>query len=525
MALATSEFARRSDRAVEIVPGAVRLSWALNGMTTADSHTLSGRFTVSAQLADNPTDRKMFAEVMLGSKQVLSIADLTDHLADAIRNAAIQIAPTRSVDQWISGDSKQEMIDALVKAASAVAFASGLEVLAPYQLDLTSPSLNEKRLQEFARARAEERSKGQVADLKRAGEVLAQFQEMRRAAPDIPAGVLLERLAPQDRGNILQTLLAASAEDAEPQTLWAVAGSSLLCINARISPPKIQTIELPIKLGPLRSIQSRTIDGKSVLLIGARTGVMAVDPSRPDEAALFSDPSIQSELGFNRVIVCGQRIWGCHGEAGLVAWHLDKPAEPETRITVPVDLQPANPSSGSARARHVSPRNLQPIDDEYAIYNVGGALKILHDTQPLDLATSNSSDVIAIIPESTRVAIIRADGHIDLLDRVSRQITGSIRGSGKTCAAAAIPWLGSIRVLLASNDGPIHCVGLDDWEVTRYTNRHNDVRALIACADQIAAMSADRQRLIIWKSSESSPATEIHVTATLRHRLADIEYV
>jgi len=87
-----------------------------------------------------------------------------------------------------------------------------------------------------------------------------------------------------------------------------------------------------------------------------------------------------------------------------------------------------------------------------------------------------------------------------------------------------LPWLGTIRLLLASDDGPIDCVGLDDSQVTRFTSRHNDIRALTACADQIAAMSADRQRLIIWRSWESTPTAEIHVTAAVRHRLADIEF-
>ena len=462
MALASNEFARRAEGAVEIVPSAVRLTWPLSGMTTSDSHTLTGRFTLTARLADNPTDRKMFAEVMLGSKPVVTLADLTEQFVSAIRNAAAELAPKRNVEQWVSGEAKQEMVDALVKAATSVAFASGLEVLPPYQLELVSPSLNEKRLEEFARARTEERTKGQVAHLKQAGEVLAQFQEMRRSAPEVPAGVLLERLAPQDRGSVLQTLLAGAAENSERQTLWAVAGPSLLRIDARVAPPKIETIPLPTQLGPLRSVQPATLRGKQVLLVGARSGIIAIEPNRADQAILYTDSSIQSELGFNRAIVCGQRLWGCHGEAGLVAWQIANPAEPETRIPVPADLPPVHSSSGSARARHTSPRNLQPIDDDYAIYSVGGAVKILYGNVPVDLPTSSSSEVIAIIPESLRLMIVRLDGTIDIFDRATRQIQTSVRGAGKTCAATALPWLGSVRLLLASDDGPIDCVGLDD---------------------------------------------------------------
>ena len=167
MPLTSQEFARRSDRAIEIVPGPVRLSWTLSGMTSADQHTLTGEFACSAQLADNPTDRKMFAEVLIGHRIALTIADLAEHFAAVIRSVATETAPKHDASDWISGNGTlQEMIDAMAQAAKRIAFACGLEILPPYELELNSPSLKEKRLQEFARARAEERSVEQMAHLK-----------------------------------------------------------------------------------------------------------------------------------------------------------------------------------------------------------------------------------------------------------------------------------------------------------------------------------------------------------------------
>src|SRR5437667_5842689 len=115
MALASNEFARREGRSVEILPGAVRLSWPLPAMTTADSHTLVGRFACSAQLADNPTDRKMFAEMLLGDRTVLRTNELAEHFASAIRSAANETSRKHPAEAWTSGDKRQEMIDALVK--------------------------------------------------------------------------------------------------------------------------------------------------------------------------------------------------------------------------------------------------------------------------------------------------------------------------------------------------------------------------------------------------------------------------
>ncbi|HEX3356575.1 MAG TPA: hypothetical protein VHS31_06295 [Tepidisphaeraceae bacterium] len=527
MVLASNEFARRADGAVEIDPQPLRLSWPLMGLISADAHTLAGRLTVSARLADDPTDRKMFAEVMLAGKMSLTVGDVAEHFAVAIRNAAGSIASKHSAEQWLSGERRQEMIDAMAKAAQGVAFACGMEILPPYELEITSPSLNEKRLAEFARARSEERAQGQMAHLKLAGEVLAKFKEMRESAPDVPAGVLLERLSPADRGSVLQTLLAGSAEKCEQQTLWAVAGPNLLRIDARANPAKVETIALPATLGPLRSVQAGEIRGQRNLLVGARDGVIVVSLNQLDQTALYRDSSIRSELGFNRVISCGGRIWGCHGEAGLIAWGIDRPDEPEVRIPIPVDA-PMVGSSGmntGGKARRASPRNLQTIDEQYAIYSLGGVVKLLYGTIPVDLPTTNSSEVIAIVPETTRLLIVRRDGCMDVMDRATRRIAASIRGAGKTNAAAALPWLGSVRLVLASDDGPIDCVGLDDSHVTRFTSHHSDLRAISACADQVAAVSSDRQRLIVWRSWESTPAAEIHIAAMVRHRVADIEYV
>ncbi len=272
MALSSNEFARRADGAVEISPRPVRLSWTLAGMNSADGHTLAGRFTASAQIADDPTDRKMFSEVMLGGKSSLTVGEVTDHFGAAIRNAAGAIASKYSAEQWLDGEHRQGMIDVLQKAAQGVAFACGMEVLPPFELEIASPSLNEKKLAEFARARMAERAQGQMAHLKLAGEVLAKFKEMRASAPEVPAGVLLERLSPADRGSVLQTLLAGSAEKGERQTLWAVAGPNLLRIDARVNPAKVESIALPTNLGPLRSVQGGEIRGQNVLLVGARDG-------------------------------------------------------------------------------------------------------------------------------------------------------------------------------------------------------------------------------------------------------------
>jgi len=92
-------------------------------------------------------------------------------------------------------------------------------------------------------------------------------------------------------------------------------------------------------------------------------------------------------------------------------------------------------------------------------------------------------------------------------------------------AAALLPWLGSNRLLLATDEGPIYCVGLDDELVTTYLSSHRGLRVVSAVADLVAAVSADRQRVVLWNSWDGKkPLAELSVSATAKHRVGDIEF-
>jgi hypothetical protein len=98
--------------------------------------------------------------------------------------------------------------------------------------------------------------------------------------------------------------------------------------------------------------------------------------------------------------------------------------------------------------------------------------------------------------------------------------------AGRLSAVGAFPWLGATRLLLATEDGPILCVGPDDTLVTQYLGPHRGLRHLAASHRQIAALSPDRQRLIFWDpASPQAPYEELSVAATAGHRVADFVFV
>jgi hypothetical protein len=524
----------------------VRVTWTFDELVSSDAHVVRCRFGASVRVADTDPDRRMFAEVFLtGGKRGATDEEIRAHFDGAVRAAALSASAKRQADDWISGDRKT-LQDALVERAKSVAFACGLEVLPPFQVELESPTLARQQLEAVQRARAEERAAGQVQHLQRAAELLKQFQSMRAAAPELSAGRLLDQMAPADRGLALQTLLMASAGSAQ-QTLWAVAGQFLVRIEARSAPPTIQLIELPAEAGPLRSVQGGALSGRRVLLIGARSGVIVFDPETGDHT-IYRDDSVVSQLGFNRVVARGDdEIWACHGEAGVVGWKSREVARgPHARhavesVDVPVpSVASANTaggasilvtspsiggSSGARGTRPTGPRNLHVLDGTRLLFSAGPELHVLVGERDETIAAESQSEIIAVVAAERAMLIVHQDGTILSLDRQTRAIVGRQHRGAGICAAASLPWLDSMRLLLANETGPIDCIGQDDPLLTQYLSPHRGLRALTAAADLVAAVSSDRQRVILWQSWDGrAPVAEVHLTAQARHRIADVEF-
>src|SRR5689334_3045208 len=167
-----NELARREGTALELRPDPLRVRWVLEGLTTADDHDLRCTFVASVRGLDDPIERRTLQEVLLGSRARLTGGDVSAHFAPTLRAAAAAAARERGAEAWLAPDSRGALVDALKSAAAKVAFACGLEVLAPFQLELESRSYEEERLRQMQRALAERQAAGQAEHLARAGELL-----------------------------------------------------------------------------------------------------------------------------------------------------------------------------------------------------------------------------------------------------------------------------------------------------------------------------------------------------------------
>lgn len=505
--------ARGADGRTEVRTAPLRSRLRLAGLSTSDAHAIEVTFACGVTALEREVDRNMLAEAFLSNRDSVDADDVMAHFSPALRDAAGRVIETQPAEHWLSGGtSRQALLDALRAAAKPVAFNCGVELVAPFELTLASPTVEREKIESMQRKLAERRAAGQAEHVQRAAELLKQFQSLRDAAPGLSPGQVLEQIGPADRGSMLETLLLASGTSGgEAKSLWAVAGPNLVRVDPRGPTPDARLIPLPSDLGPLRSVQAAEVDGQPQLLIGAQLGVMLLDPQRPQEARKFADRDVTSPLGFNTVVAAGGMIFATHGDAGLVAWKVDDGGSPAFTI----------------RPQGARFANAARLDDDRVIYSAGGDVFMASSAGKADrvVAGGASGNVVFIAADAAHVIVVRGDGTVELFDRQTLQRVSSAGRCGEVTSAALLPWLGTMRLLLATADGPVCCVGTDDPLVTQYASAHRGLRAVAAAPDVIAGVSGDRQRVILWKSWDGrKPATELHLASLARHRMADIAF-
>ncbi len=519
--LGTREIARRrrTDGQLELRRQALRCRLSLRGLVASDDHLIDVTFSCSMQALDERAEREMLAETFLSRSEVVTIDDVIEHFSQPLREALSRLIATQAGEYWLAEASRAAVVETLRGAAKPVAFNCGIELLAPFEASIESPTLQRQRIDQMQRKLAERRSAGQVEQVQRAAELLKQFQSLRDAAPaGVSPGALLDSLSPADRGSMLETLLMAAASDATAM-LWAVAGPDLIKIDPRQpqwaghlsgkpGESPAQLIPLPTDLGPLRSVQAGEMDGRRGLLVGAQIGVMFVEPSSPQNAVRFRDVNeIATSLGFNSVAANDAMVWSSHGDAGVVGWTIGENDKPCVALR-------------AARGA----RNLATLPDRRIVYSVEGNAFVATAEGSASTVGGGGAPIVFVGVDGEVITLARGDGTVERIDATSLQPIDRIeRRAGEVTAAGTLPWLGTTRLLLATADGPIVCVAAHDTLVTQYVSSHRGLRAVAACADTVAALSGDRQRIILWKTWNGRQiAGEIHIASLARHRAADV---
>ncbi|MDP9172723.1 MAG: hypothetical protein M3O30_02510 [Planctomycetota bacterium] len=499
-----SELARRNGGRIEVRAGGLRVSWEIADLVTRDGHAAVLNFSCTARGLPSVTEQKMLEEAFLSRKESVGIGDVSVYLASAIKSAANDQVRRQDAEALLSEVGQQGLIQSLMKGGQGIAFGCGIELLPPLQLEIDCPTLRRQQTQQRRAAEANEH-------LRRSGELFAQFESIRARAPELSPGEVLGRIGVADQVDLLRSLLRASAEKGRGKRLWAAAGTALVAISDGEA-PAMRLIPLPTGLGPARSVRS---DSMGNLWVGCQSGVMRVRPDSAESAILYHDPEVSSRLGFNAAIATSDLVWATHSEAGLVCWRLDQPDAPAKAIR-----------PGAAKPAGLSARNLIGLDSGQMIFSSGRQLMKMNaggEVEPIGPA--HATEVLAIVSSDEQIITVHEDGMV--CTRAARDPAEICqqRRTGKITAAAALPWLDDVRLLLATEDGPVLCVGLEDELVTQYASGHRAPRIVVGIAQTVAAVSSDRQRLILWNSWDGrKPFAELHVANLVQHRIADIGF-
>jgi hypothetical protein len=559
MPLQEREIARTVDGRLELRPEGVRVRWELGDLPTSDGHLARGVFTCVVKPVDTEADRRMLVESLMSGRNAtgdvgggaarnsVDADHLAAHFQPAIKSAAERFAASATLEVLLDPATRTELTGRLVEAAKGVAFVSGVDLQPPYQLDLESPTLRRQQFEAIQRQTAERRTAEQLEALQRSATLFQQFQQMRQASPDVTAGQLLRRVSPADQGEMLRALLQGSAKQSGGAALWAASGTALVRIDARGDRPVTEYIELPPILGPFRSITPWQIDGRRVLLIGAQRGVFIFDPQKRGEPRPYLHDKLTSPLGFNRAIIRQGELWATHSEAGPVCWRMDQPKVPAVLLRPDDPTPTASPEAGDrvssgppplpaiaaatapgkshAGEPIVGPRHLHLMADGRLVFANGGSLVSIEGNALIPVAGEPAGAIVALLPTDNDLTVVHDTGRVRRHDGTTLVVTADDRPAGRLSAAALLPWLGSSRLLLATEEGPVFCVGGDDGLVSNFQSVHRGLRMLAGTDDLVAAVSTDRQRVIFWASWDGrKPVAEIHVYGMTKHRIADVAF-
>jgi hypothetical protein len=248
------------------------------------------------------------------------------------------------------------------------------------------------------------------------------------------------------------------------------------------------------------------------VLVGARNGVFVIDPARPEQPEPYLDPDLQSEYGFTRVTFGPDNsIFACHRDGGIVGWsagQYDRPGQ----------LRRAAELGGA-------PKNLLFLrGKQELLFTIDERLMRWSNGQPAPVLSA-SGPILSLLDAGDHLIVIGEDGFCSLVDPATLQLRSSFRPTPRVSSASLLPWLTSFRLLLAQPDGAIAGVGVDDQLMSQYTAAYLGFRDVTASAGKVAAMSADRQRIVFWNAWDGrKPAGEIYLTSLTRHRIANISF-
>ena len=532
-----SPAARANAATLEVTAGPIR---------GRDGFDVNVTVRLPVRLHDGPLDRAAFAngvgEGRVVSESVERIAKL---IGDDLKAAIASAAAGHTDDLLAATDAYAA---AAAEAARLPLFKLGLMPDGPAAATADAPALRQRQAEQAAADAA------RAAD-DRADDLLRRFEDIRRASPDVPPGRLLMALPPEDRRDALLKLFEAAGKQ-EPGRLMLAAGAVVYEVEGE----RFRETESAGEMGPIRCL--RVTHSGTALAAGAREGVVI---DLLGGAAKFPAPDLgASPRGFNDVAYNAEggrdgSIWATHRDRGLHVWSANGSActvwdndrlhgdlirafthlGPEAACSVV-------PPAGSAQATAVAVSSASKrvfVAAAFAgttMQSGSGGCGLFYTRLPsvpeggrinFEPVAVFDDAVVVFLAERTDGGMVGAfnDGRLFSLPQLpKRQDGATLHGTfdAAVTAAAAVPWLGDVRVAACVEDGPVVVGGTDDDVRVEYRSEHKGFAAVAASGGRLAAVTGDRQRVVVWNLHEPErPILDLYALADTRSRVADVAFL
>lgn len=252
-------------------------------------------------------------------------------------------------------------------------------------------------------------------------------------------------------------------------------------------------------LGSLRSIQSESLNGSPVLLIGARRGVYIVDRASKRISNYPLQSAFNPLTGVNAVAIIGGKIYGTHSQFGLLRWSIPG-------VQVPADSFLTNYTESARSVRSIF------IDEgRWPTFACGRrVLALEHDVHPHVVAEYSDapSDILLVHSYGDRFVAACQNGEIVCWEKSRPDWCRELMRLPEDISACTVSADG--RSLVIGTRGPsVRVYSLDQNVIARY-DAPQDMRMAREFGRHLFGVSRDRSTLYLWESyGDGHPVTEV----------------